>query len=131
VQQGMSSNGFARRYHWLSGVFQSFVEEPHSAVCCDSPSHSLNLTAKECAETRKCSVDLARERPERLKRLLEGQAFLQDFTNELKRLELPKRHLVERVDLNASDLKVLRRAYELKPSSYEELLCLKGMGGRS
>lgn len=26
----------ARRYHWLSDDVQSYVNEPHSAVCCDT-----------------------------------------------------------------------------------------------
>ena len=33
VQQGMNGDRRqARRYHWLSEGFQSFVEEPHSAI---------------------------------------------------------------------------------------------------
>src|SRR5919206_5396485 len=36
VQQGMSDEtGTARRFHWLSEGVESFVEEPHAAVCDD------------------------------------------------------------------------------------------------
>ena len=36
VQQGMNdANGMARRYHWLGDDRTDFVNEPHSAVCCD------------------------------------------------------------------------------------------------
>ena len=37
VQQGMSdATRTARRYHWLSDRVESFVDEPHEAVCCDA-----------------------------------------------------------------------------------------------
>ena len=35
VQQGMNAETkYARRYHWLSDHVQSFVDEPHEAICC-------------------------------------------------------------------------------------------------
>src|SRR5918999_5054114 len=37
VQQGMSdTTSTARRYHWLSESLQSFVNEPHEAICSDA-----------------------------------------------------------------------------------------------
>jgi len=36
VQQGMNTNTKrARRYHWLGSRVEDFVNEPHSAICCD------------------------------------------------------------------------------------------------
>ncbi|MEL7145987.1 MAG: DUF763 domain-containing protein, partial [Bacteroidota bacterium] len=46
IQQGMEPvNGMARRYHWHSDDVQSFVEEPHSAVCGNNLGSILNLVA--------------------------------------------------------------------------------------
>src|SRR5687767_96537 len=60
VQQGMNDQSrLARRYHWLSEHVDSFVEEPHEAVCCDARAETLNLVAHENAEVRSASAELA------------------------------------------------------------------------
>src|SRR4051812_10640086 len=65
VQQGMNEeNAMARRYHWLSESVESYVNEPHAAVCCDARQPALNLVASESASARARSAELARERPE-------------------------------------------------------------------
>jgi uncharacterized protein len=44
VQQGMQTEtSKARRYHWNSEHIQSFVEEPHTAICGDFQGEILNL----------------------------------------------------------------------------------------
>lgn len=58
IQQGMNPEiQMARRYHWLSLKTKTrinadteefnFVNEPHSAICCDWQGKPLNLVAKE------------------------------------------------------------------------------------
>ncbi|MEM2351406.1 MAG: DUF763 domain-containing protein, partial [Thermoproteota archaeon] len=73
VQQGMNMNDrTARRYHWLSENVKSFVVEPHSAIVGDvKRPFALDMTARESEECRKASVDIAKERPERVTRMLE------------------------------------------------------------
>ncbi|MEM7825901.1 MAG: DUF763 domain-containing protein, partial [Candidatus Aenigmatarchaeota archaeon] len=63
VQQGMNVNTqTARRYHWISENVKSFVEEPHSAICCDIKKENvLDMTSKQSEEARKVSVDLVKE----------------------------------------------------------------------
>ena len=57
VQQGMSdATRSARRYHWLSSSLQSFVNEPHAAICCDAAAPTLNLVAAESADVRSAST---------------------------------------------------------------------------
>src|SRR3954452_17335674 len=64
VQQGMSDeHRTARRYHWLGEGVESFVEEPHAAVCDDSRGVLLNLVAEESGAARDALVELAREQP--------------------------------------------------------------------
>lgn len=62
VQQGMNTDvKKARRYHWHSNNLDSFVNEPHAAVCSDAKVKPLNLVAEESAETRDYSVALVKE----------------------------------------------------------------------
>ncbi len=63
IQQGMSPDSqMARRYHWHSGQLQSFVEEPHAAVCGENVGPILNLTAKEAASARAGMLGLTHEK---------------------------------------------------------------------
>src|SRR5215203_3414159 len=64
VQQGMNDdNGMARRYHWLSNRIESYVNEPHAAVCAEAQAETMNLVAEESEATRVSSAVLAREKP--------------------------------------------------------------------
>lgn len=133
VQQGMGES-LARRYHWLSDGLESFVEEPHAGIACDRATEStLDLTSNVAQECRDVSLDLVREGPERLMRLI-GQArpqrTLADFGPgpSPPSLTLPSHHEVLEVDVTGRGWEVLRRAYELQPKSYEELVAIRGMG---
>lgn len=148
VQQGMNDST-ARRYHWLSGGIDSFVEEPQAAICSQKRQQNpLDLTAGASAETRAVSVDLVQDDPSRLKRELQGQYSLSDFGNSssddvtgtesaaferktLTRepdLTMPDHHELREADLSENALDQLRRAYEYQPDSYEELVELDGIG---
>ena len=64
VQQGMNDdNGMARRYHWLSASTNSYVNEPHAAICAEAEAPTLNLVAQESEAVRVASAELSRERP--------------------------------------------------------------------
>ncbi len=129
VQQGLNdNNGYARRYHWLSDNVDEFVEEPHNAVCCDSENETLNLTAKPCEEARNVSVDLVNDNPNHLRKFFDGQSVIGDFTGSNKKLHMRRGHWIKSTDLSERDWKVLRRAYEIQPEDYEELVAIKGMG---
>jgi hypothetical protein len=125
VQQGLNpTNHYARRYHWLSENVRSFVEEPHAAICCDSRGKALNMVAKESREARKVSVDMVQEK--RLVTLLQKQTTLDSFS---QRLELPRGHAIPH--MNKLNIETLKRAYELQPQNYEQLLAVKGMGPKT
>src|SRR4051812_24080723 len=112
VQQGMSDEtAMARRYHWLSDELQSYVEEPHAAVCCDAAAATLNLVASDSAEVRSTSALLAGEKPE---------VTLQAL-HHLPLLELPRRHEVTMDDIDPRYLKkILLRTYEAAPENFEK-----------
>ena len=134
VQQGMKPP-YARRYHWLSDRVQSFVEEPHTGICCEKRGKTLDLTSKTSEEARRISLDLVRDGPKRLRRYLRpgGQALLTDFGfgGSQMELRLPSRHQVLRIDLSERSWKTLEKAYELQPERYEDLVALRGMGAKS
>ena len=132
IQQGINSEDrTARRYHWLSDNVQSFVVEPHNAIVGDTVKKCvLNMTAQESEESRKISVDLVKDGPEHFKRNIasmrprhqetlrkwidgaRGEDYAVDF------LSMPRR----------IDWEALRRAYELRPRNYEELIAVEGIG---
>lgn len=123
VQQGMDqASGWARRYHWLGDSLDSFVEEPHSAVCGKPAQAVLNMVATESAMARDTSLYLA-QRPDEVMKTLKKIADMP--VDRLKVLNLPAAHPVPR----ASRIeKTLARLYELQPSTYEGLLALEGVG---
>ena len=122
VQQGMrDADGTARRYHWLGARVDDFVNEPHAAVASEqSAQQILNLVAAESAQTRSASTSFATEDPSR---------SAKEITRAIT-LELPRRHWVDiERDINPRHLKtVLLNTYEAAPSSFEELLSVKGVG---
>jgi hypothetical protein len=133
VQQGMNES-YARRYHWLSDGVKSFVEEPHSAICSQRQEPTvLDLTAAQSRENRQATLDLVKDGPNHLG-LRPAQRSLLDFGevgpgSPPPELSMPRRHeLLARLDIDEAGRKALQMAYELQPSSYEELVALRGLG---
>ncbi len=132
VQQGMSiRDKTARRYHWLSDQVNSFVVEPHTGIVGDRRREIvLDMTAKESEDCRRTSTDLAKEKPERINRMLNSirpkyQKSLLEWLPKIKEKEYVTEYLALPNELN---WKALRMVYEFKPTNYEQLLGLKGVG---
>jgi hypothetical protein len=120
VQQGMrATDRTARRFHWLGEQVDSFVDEPHAAVCADSRGEGvLNLVAAESGDARAAIARLAREtRPDEAPKLL----------------DMPRRHpLVPDTDIDPRFLrKVLVQTYENPPEDFEALLGVAGLGPKT
>jgi hypothetical protein len=130
IQQGMRPlERLARRFHWLSTELKSFSEEPHKGIVGSVVhSHVLNLTDRESSEARKLCIDVAKEGPERVKRLL--KAAMTKIRGPLDAW-LQRRDVVD-VEVHKLPRFVnwlaLERALELSPLSFEELLLIEGMG---
>jgi hypothetical protein len=59
VQQGMQDgSSTARRYHWHSGAMQSFVDDPHTAICGQNQGPILNMAAKEALPSREAILSM-------------------------------------------------------------------------
>jgi hypothetical protein len=133
VQQGMSvADRTARRYHWLSEKARNFVEEPHAAIVGDIKRQAvLDMTSKESERSRKVSVDLTKERPKAVERLLQSvrpayQRSLQEWMSSGSKVN---EMTVDYLSMPASiNWKAMQAAYEFKPTNYEELLGVKGLG---
>ena len=124
VQQGMSdTNRTARRYHWLSEHVESFVDEPHEAVCCDTRGDTLNLVAHEHDAVRRSSAQLASQPPDVTLRAMA----------KLPMLKMPARHeLFPELDVAPPYLeKILVKTYERAPEDFETLLGIEGVGPRT
>lgn len=132
VQQGMNTKDrTARRYHWLSDHVKEFVAEPHDAIVGDVKREvALNMTAKESKACREISVDIAKEPPEKIAKMLQSlrpayQKSLQEWMPNSKAQKYVRSLLVMPKNIN---WETLTRMYEFKPKNYEELLGVKGVG---
>jgi len=149
VQQGMNTdNSTARRYHWYSDAFDSFVNEPHTGIASQLfKKKALNLVSKASFKNRKVSLELAnasymtlmkaiqilRKHSSELTKMItlksgDGQLTLASIAG----LEF-KHHDVEFEDFGKSKYleKILARITELKPQNYEQLVGIKGVGGKT
>jgi hypothetical protein len=134
VQQGMSGQDrTARRYHWLSENTRDFVVEPHNGIACDiKRGKALNMVARASEDARKASVDLAKEPPKKLMRLIQSAAKPPNQAS--LQMWLPKSSgpwLQTQTALNMPrniNWDTLSRLYEFQPQNYEELLSVKGVG---
>ena len=134
VQQGMNCfDKTARRYHWLWETTTSFVEDPGRQSMSDKKLFKvLNMSSKISKANQKICLDLAKQPLPNLKFDLERAKpkwlkFISEIkkatrgaekSSELEILELPK-------NLNWDSLK---KAYELQPKNYEELIAIQGIG---
>lgn len=135
VQQGMcAQDRTARRYHWLSEKVKEFVVQPHNAIVGDTKREAvLDMTAKDSDGSRKASVDLIKEPPRRLMRLVvatrpQSQKSLSEWipasTGAVSGDRIPE-CLSMPWNIN---WKTMQQVYEFQPANYEELLGFKGVG---
>ncbi|MEO0122837.1 MAG: DUF763 domain-containing protein [candidate division WOR-3 bacterium] len=118
--RGNIKKGTARRYHWLSLKLNSFVCEPHNAVCCDMTQPCLNMVAEESEESRRIVTEISKEKPEKI--LKETETIL----------KMPTRHPVLKIDINPKYFyKVLLKTYESSPKDFENLLQVEGIGPKT
>lgn len=132
VQQGMDSKtGDARRYHWISEHLRSYVEEPHAGMISgEAKSVVLDMTSRNSRDCRSTSADIVKEGPLRIRRLLEniqphGETTLVPWLDGFgPPAEIPSYKVIPR----RMDWDAVRKAYQMQPSNFEELLMIEGIG---
>jgi len=135
IQQGMNTGDrTARRYHWLSERTDDFVVEPHQAIVGDTVRDVvLDMTARESDGCRKVSVDISKETPLRVARMLRS---IRPASQKSLREWMPRACEGVEKELMADFLlmprtvnwRALSKAYEFQPGNYEELLSIRGVG---
>jgi len=120
VQQGMQDgSSTARRYHWHSSAMNSFVDEPHTAICGQNQGKILNMVAKEALPARQSILSMTAEHPNRM-------------IAEVQHLVMPRHHDVRAKDVDLKRLgAMLWLTHDKQPADFEELLLLQGMGPRT
>jgi len=120
IQQGMrNGSATARRYHWHSAAINSFVEEPHTAICGTNQGAIMNLVDKAALPVRNALMEMTAEHPERM-------------IKEVRSLVMPAHHDVRTEDIDLKRLgAMLWLTHETQPADFEELLLLQGMGPRT
>jgi uncharacterized protein len=120
VQQGMNNaSGMARRYHWHSKQFQSYLDSPHAGVTGENQGLILNLADSNAEITRTGILSIAKEDPGRM-------------LGEIRKIVMPRHHEVLESDVNMKRLgAVLTLAHERNVQNFESLLLLDGAGPRT
>jgi hypothetical protein len=120
VQQGLNdASGMARRYHWHSTDFQSYLNSPHSGVTGENQGMILNLAHEHASVTRESIVNIAKENPDKM-------------MAEIKKIVMPRHHEVMASDVNMKRLgAILTLAHERQLVDFEPLLLLEGVGPRA
>jgi hypothetical protein len=120
VQQGLNdASGMARRYHWNSSQFQSYLNDPHAGVTGENQGLILNLSDKNAAATRSGILKISEEQPDKM-------------ISEIRKITLPRHHEVTVSDVNLKRLgAILILAHEKQITDFESLLLLEGVGPRA
>jgi uncharacterized protein len=120
IQQGMKTDtSTARRYHWNSDSIQSFVEEPHTAICGENQGEILNLVDKQAIVTQNAILAITKENPT-------------EILKEIPFMKLPTYCNIKAKDVDLKRLgSILWLAQENETQKFEDLLLLNGLGPRT
>ncbi len=128
-----NENSYARRYHWISDGFDSYVCEPHSSILGERNAIALDMTASTSQNTQNISVDLINDSPKKLMNLVHSlgrerhQSSLLDWGDNHPVLT-PISNLIMPRNINWN---IVRGAYDFQPRDYEELLSIPGIGPKT
>lgn len=120
VQQGLNdASGMARRYHWHSTQFQSYLDSPHAGVTGENQGLILNLADEKAGSARSGIVQISTESPDKM-------------MTEIRKIIMPRHHEVKASDVNLKRLgAILTLAHEKELTDFESLLLLEGVGPRA
>ena len=135
IQQGINTDiNYARRYHWLSDNFDSFVLDPHNAILGEKAQNNvLNMVSKKSKSCQKTCVDLVCDNPRHLQNdwatltRVSNQTTLDEWNGNKKQIVN-----VECLNMPRSiNWNKMREIYDFQPKNYEEFLLLRGVGPKT
>ncbi len=116
VQQAMQADSHsAIRFQWFSDKVDSrdIANEPHSGMKADVHQTTLDLTAQQNKWAREGMVEA-----------------LHEFDYAIS--SYPSRHrIIPQLDISKKGLEAIRKADEIDPKDYKELMLIKGVGRRT
>lgn len=120
VQQGMNNrNGMARRYHWHSPSFSSFVSNPHSGISGKNLGNIMNLSDQRAQKAQYAIVDFLK-------------APVTSQLKELRHLSMARPHQITAKEVNSKRLgATLALAHEGKFKQFTDTLLTPGIGPRT
>lgn len=120
VQQGMNdASGYARRYHWHSERFSSYINDPHTSICGLNQGLILNLTDQNADITQNGIIQVANQHPTTM-------------IQEIQKIKMPAHHDVKSKDVDLKRLgSIIAMAYDQDLRDFESLLLLEGLGPRT
>jgi len=135
IQQGLNiEQRYARRYHWFSKDFTSFIQDPHDTIIGEhTKTPVLDMVSKDSTDCQKTCVDLINDHPQHLQRdwaqIARPSAQQSLFSSEndnkndikLQCLDMPR----------TINWKRMREIYEFQPTDYEEFISLNGVGPKT
>jgi len=110
---------------------KNFVVEPHDAIVGDMRREvALDMTAKESEGYQKASIDIAKDEPRKIMRMLKSiRPSYQKSLQEWMPKATWKEYVVEILSLPRNlNWNAVKRAYEFQPKNYEGLLGIRGIG---
>jgi hypothetical protein len=135
IQQGLDGKiKKARRYHWLSEGFESFIDDPHRDITTEIyKNRVLDMATSKSDNCRKASLDLIDEGASKIKRYLHrlkdnSQTTLYDFAfpeNAIKVKNIPHLNMPIPFTLKWESVEM---AKEIVLNDYIDLLKIKGFG---
>ncbi len=123
IQQGMNGEErCARRYQWLSSKALDMVCEPHTGITCDETrDRVLDVASRQSSGTREAILEFLHEEPDRMEQTWKDVA-----------LAMPARHYISPNDVDERRLsRVLRNLHEADPQTFQDALCLRGVGPKT
>ncbi len=137
IQQGMNvDRRMARRYHLAWYLTEDVTVEPHEGAASNEVLEPLNLSSRESLRVRGLIRDLINEGPSRVAaNLREVNAILKGIKplvgGELPRPVRKGLPYYRPVRLTPQLLKVLREAYEVRPTNFKEVLTATRVGAET
>jgi uncharacterized protein len=118
VQQAMHAPSHnAIRYQWHCDLVdkRDLTTEPHSAIVSTYNQATLDLTNNQNTWVKESSIGLAKD-----PRAIEDALMHPN--------EYPQRHYIKRIDISERGWDAIKRAGELDPRDYQQLMLVKGIG---